>query len=83
MTSSMNALGAQPPRLLLDCENFLDIDENSIFYQPIRYLKKYYPGTCSRKESSHTYNHSLQAFNKMLFRLSLVALPLYTILIIL
>ena len=60
----MNALGAQPPRLLLDCE-------------------KYYPGTCSRKESSHTYNHSLQAFNKMLFRLSLVALPLYTVLIIL
>jgi hypothetical protein len=81
--SSMNALGAQPPRLLLDCENFLDIDESSIRYQPIRYLKKYYTCTCSRKESSHTYNHSLQAINNMLFKLSLLALPLYTILIIL
>ena len=81
--SSMNALGAQPPRLLLDCENFLGIDENSILYQLLRYLQKYYPGTCSRKESSHTSNHSLQAINNMLFRLSLLALPLYTVLIIL
>jgi hypothetical protein len=32
--SSMNALGAQPPRLL-DCKHFLHIDNNSKVYQPI------------------------------------------------
>jgi hypothetical protein len=53
------------------------------FTSPSGTLRSITLAHAQEKESSHTYNHSLQAFNKMLFRLSLVALPLYTILIIL